>query len=531
MLSPRRVWILVSLIVLIGIARIASTLAVFSATADEATHIGAGLQLFEFGVYGLHVVNPPLPRVVMSVAPWLGGMRLVPHGSLGDWFHSVFYGHGDYVTNLVLARAGNLIFFALAAFAMFVWARSLLGVREAVIALVFFTTQPVILGYSGLATHDMAATAGLAVALVAFSRWLGKPNLVNGCALGVAYGFSILCKFSSIGFVPAACGAIAAVAIIHDRELRQRLRTAFPSLVAVPVVAFLVIWSGYAFTIGSFSDLEPWRDEFGGAGSRVLGKIDGTVPLPAPAFFKGIGEILKLDRLGHRSFLFGRTSEQGWWWYFPATVALKTTLPFLLLLLSGCFLTWRTPLRSVYLQSLAASVAILAMAVPSSLNIGVRYVLPLYVPATVAVTAAFVTLLRRGKAWAILAVALLILHVGSSLIVHPDYFPYFNLLAGRDPSLYLIDSNLDWGQDVLRLRTATRELKIDRIGLALMGPADYEALGFPNTYSLSSRNPSRGWMAVSDQAYRMGGADGGWRWLADKPYLRVGTSIRLYHLP
>src|SRR5205807_943884 len=32
------------------------------------------------------------------------------------------------------------------------------------------------------------------------------------------------------------------------------------------------------------------------------------------------------------SFLFGRYSETGWWYYFPATIALKTPLPLLALL-------------------------------------------------------------------------------------------------------------------------------------------------------------------------------------------------------
>jgi hypothetical protein len=117
-----------------------------------------------------------------------------------------------------------------------------------------------------------------------------------------------------------------------------------------------------------------------------------------------------------------------------------------------------------------------------------------------------------------------------SAATHPDYFPYFNALAGRDPSRILVDSNLDWGQDVLRLRHALRKRHIEKVGLSLMGGADVEALGFPPNYNLDSHGPANGWIAVSDHIYRMEKAEGGWWWLEGHPYKRVGKSIRLFNM-
>ncbi|HEV7570831.1 MAG TPA: hypothetical protein VGQ21_04975, partial [Thermoanaerobaculia bacterium] len=120
---------------------------------------------------------------------------------------------------------------------------------------------------------------------------------------------------------------------------------------------------------------------------------------------------------------------------------------------------------------------------------------------------------------------------GASAFAHPDYFPYFNAFAGRDPSRLLIDSNVDWGQDVLRLRGVIRREHIPSIALSLMGPADYAALGFPPFRYPSPWVPSKGWIAVSDHSYRMTNAQqGGWQWLPEN-YRRVGKSIRLYYLP
>jgi hypothetical protein len=123
------------------------------------------------------------------------------------------------------------------------------------------------------------------------------------------------------------------------------------------------------------------------------------------------------------------------------------------------------------------------------------------------------------------------LSVETSSLTHPDYFPYFNELAGSDPSRILIDSNLDWGQDVLRLEKILNQEKTDRVGLSLMGAHDFDALGFPPHYNAHPWVPTRGFVAVGDHSYRMRRAEGGWRWLARRPYRRIGTSIRLYEIP
>jgi hypothetical protein len=533
MTTARTARVLATLLIVIGVVRIASTYTTFSATVDEATHIGAGLQLFEYRAYQLQQVNPPLPRVIMAAGPWMIGMRFDPRGSFAEQLHSVFYSRGSYIRNVAFSRLGNLVFFVLTAAALWMWARQILGDWAAVLSVLLFTTEPIILGYSGLATHDAAATAGLAVALVAFSGWLRKPDALRAVALGVAFGFSILCKFASIPFVPAACLAIGLGRFLLDAEFRRRFPRASATLLLVPLVAFVVIWAGYGFTVGTVRDVAPWHQEFGTAGAGILRLIDPDRPLPAPDFFTGVGELLRLDRLGHRSYLFGQTSFKGWWWYFPAAIALKTTLTLLALVGLGLFVTLRTgSLQRVFLETLAAALAILGVSLPTKLDLGVRYILPLYIPLIVAATAGLLAMLtNRRIAVRTTAMLLIPLHIFLSTLPHPDYFPYFNVLASSDPSRYLIDSNLDWGQDVLRLRTVLRDRKVQSIGLSLMGPADYDALGFPAHYHLQPRTRVNGWIAVSDHSYRMGAADGGWQWLAGQSYRRVGRSIRLSYIP
>jgi 4-amino-4-deoxy-L-arabinose transferase-like glycosyltransferase len=177
---------LAALLIAIGAIRMAATFRVFSATSDEATHIGAGLEMYQFHRYQFQRENPPLPRLVMAIAPYLGGMRYDDRGNFPEQIHSIFYSHGEYRANLVRARVGNLVFFVIAAVALFFLARDAIGDTAALLALLLFTMEPIVLGYSAVATHDAAAVAGVAVALLAFTRWLRDRNLSSALLFGAA---------------------------------------------------------------------------------------------------------------------------------------------------------------------------------------------------------------------------------------------------------------------------------------------------------------------------------------------------------
>jgi 4-amino-4-deoxy-L-arabinose transferase-like glycosyltransferase len=531
-----------ALLIAIGAIRMATTWRVFSATADEATHVGAGLELLQYHHYILQRENPPLPRLVLGITPLLGGMRYDPRGTFTDQIHSVFYDHGEYRANLVRGRAGTVVFFVIAAIALFFAARDALGDAGALLAVFLFTMEPIVLGYSALATHDGAGTAGVAVALLAFTRWLREPRLKTALLFGVAYAISILFKFSCIPFVALACVAIGTVRLLHDAGLRRQIFRALATLIPAAAVTLIVIWAGYGFTVGTVGELEPWSDGFGPAVQHFIKGLNASTRLPASDFFVGLLGLMKIDRRGYLTYVCGQVITNGRWWYFPFAIALKTTIAALLLFVGGLWFVLRDrALRWPFAEWSAAALGILVVAMPSTLDLGVRYVLSFYVPFAIATAACALAMIRASRATAIIAVALLVCHLGASALAHPDYFPYFNAFAGRDPSRYLVDSNVDWGQDVLRLRSVIRREHITSIGMSLMGPADYEALGFPPTHYPSPWTPSKGWLgpngysnnwiAVSDHSYQMTKAQaGGWWWLP-KNYRRVGKSIRLYHVP
>lgn len=511
----------VILLLAIAAIRIAATYTTFSETADEPMHLSAGLEILSKHRYTIHLHNPPFPRILIALPAWLAGARFDGTGNYLPEILEKFYSTGHYKTLLVLARLPTLFFFVIGALAMWAWARRETDETTALLALLFFTTQPAILGHSGLATLDTAAAAGLAVTLLALSRWLERPDLVRAIVLGAAWGFSINCKLLCIAYVPVACAAIFAVRLLRDAETRARWRKVATVLVVPPVAAFMV-WAGYGFSIAPARTIEPAPDTIA---AKLLPALGPDTLIPAPMLIRGVADMMQLNQEGYPGYALRQWSQEGWWWYFPLALALKTTIATLLIVIAGFLVTRK---NRAFLEAAAAAAAILGLSMTTHINVGIRYILPIYVPLSLAAAIAALAVIRhRRKFMRVTAAAMLSWHLIASAVAHPDYLAYFNEAAYPDPSRYLVDSNLDWGQDVLRLRKEVRRLKAPSIGVSLLGPANLTRLGFPPHFYVDSDTPTQGWIAVSDHAYRWSQPYGGWRWLDRNRCKRIGKSIRL----
>jgi hypothetical protein len=183
---------------------------------------------------------------------------------------------------------------------------------------------------------------------------------------------------------------------------------------------------------------------------------------PEPFLF---GSAYVLAALHRYAFLNGEYSTSGWPQYFPYAFAVKTTLPMLALLAGGLALLAagavsrrrRAARRRLLARAYAATpvLALLAIYWPalvtSTINIGARHLLPV-IPAACVLAGALGRIPARRPAWGVVAL-LLVWHVGEGVRAYPDYLAYFNQVVGRGNAWrHLVDSNLDWGQDLPGLR-------------------------------------------------------------------------------
>jgi hypothetical protein len=143
---------------------------------------------------------------------------------------------------------------------------------------------------------------------------------------------------------------------------------------------------------------------------------------------------------------------------------------------------------------------VLAIGLYSRINIGVRHVLPIYMGLSVLAALGAVQLpaLFSDRRWGRTALGILLLwFAGSSLLAHPDYLPYFNELAGGQPERIVVDSDLDWGQDLKRLAHRLQEARAQSVSFRSTAIASLEQdFGFPPVTVQDPFKPAAGWNAV-----------------------------------
>jgi len=559
----RSAYVLLLCVLLIGVgaARILGTYGVFSLTWDERSHLGAGMEWLANGRYTYEAKHVPLSRVFIALGPYLDGnapkgpaVSSFPLNEEGMWRalahgDTVIFDHGDAMRNIWLARLGVLPFFVLAGFVVYAWAASTVGVSAALLALALFTTLPPVLAHSGLATTDIAASATLPLAVLAFLRWLPTPTALRSAAFGGATALALLSKLSALLFFPACAAAILVWYIVSERRQGHVLaaRLYYPGVTIAFGTACLAVWAAYRFSIGPIlpegAPEYEMLDQALGPGSlpHHLAHALVEVPVPAPEFFRGILQLLQHAAGGQCSYLLGQVGQH-WWYFFPVAFLVKTPIPFMFLAPFGGMLmlgrSWHRRDWSFAVPFICAVVLMLVV-LPSKINIGIRHILPIYGFLAIAAGYGCVRLhrlIRNRIAGTAVVGALLSWQLASSALAHPDYLAYFNELALLSRNPVVIDSDLDWGQDFFRLSEALRRLQIGQIIVNLHGfqncvsngQHDAQHYAFPDTKALPPYQAAPGWIAVS---YRPLYVEEGYAWLRDyQPQARIGSSILLYHL-
>jgi hypothetical protein len=378
------------------------------------------------------------------------------------------------------------------------WAWQLTGHRGAgLLALALIALDPNVIAHAGLATTDLglAALAGLA----GFSLWrfLQRPSWRAALVAGAAFGLLQNSKFTALLFIPLF-GLVIVLAMLfrwrsshtQPANTNQPAAAAFLAmLVGYGLAALFTLWAAYGFEVGTLPDTLP-----------ALGSLGGRT-LPLAHHLEQLLDIGGRLQKSTPAFLLGRYSDHGWWYYFPVAFLLKTPLP-LLLLLAWALAHGRQPARAAgYLVSmlLLPPLGYLAIALTSDINLGYRHLLPM-LPFLAVFTAVRLAPAvesaggsngahlygRRGaRSWS--SRLLILLLVGwlflSTLRIYPHFLAYFNALGGGPDRGWraLVDSNIDWGQDLAGLKRWLDENEVDHVWLSYFGTAWPEYYGIPFT--------------------------------------------------
>jgi Dolichyl-phosphate-mannose-protein mannosyltransferase len=554
---------------------------VYSNTWDEPEHLAAGIELLDRGRYEYDTEHPPLGRALLALGPWLAGAHSFgtppPEGTQEGV--DILYSHsgsgGHYWKYLTLARLGTLPFLALLLLATWLWARRLLEAPwAAVLAVLLLASVPPVLGHGGLASLDVAAAATILLALYALERWVTSARLADAALFGLAAGVAVATKFSAVPFIGVSLMGLAlihAVARIPFGRLlenfpisasdgenlpplaphaRAQVRELVAGLAVAAVATLVPIFLAYG---PRAANPEGVALRFNWAVAYLLQRpgLDHALgvalshlylPRELKDFVNGVVAVAAHNDSGHLSYLLGETRLTGWWYFYLVALAVKTPIPLLAAGTGGlgwlAVRGWRAG-DSWALAPLTMTIAILVFASAfSRINIGIRHILVLY--PFLALGAAYLAL----RAWHALAamqagptriatgaafLALLVWQLSNLWRAYPDYLPYFNE-AVTHPERVLVDSDLDWGQDLYRLEQRAAQLRIPFLNIAYRGTADLAQEPLPPYRVLPPRQPVRGWVAVSELARTRNTED--YAWLnCYTPRERIGKTIDLYYIP
>ena len=529
--------------------RIVSTYFTFTQTYDEPFHIACGMEWLDRGVYHYEAQHPPLSRIAAAIGPYLAGERSHGFADPLEEGNAILGEGARYKRNLALARLGELPFVLLALAGVWVWARHSFGPRAAFFSAILFSMLPAVLAHGGLATTDICATATCTWAFYAYVSFLEEPALRSSLLLGFWTGLALIAKFSALLFLGCGFLAISAVymACTHSwraagvRNAILLARLLAPAL----VVLILLVWACFRFTFAPLfpadelarrtADFAPALTQPGYIHTAVT-----RVPVPAGQFFRGLGQVWRHNKNGQWTYLLGQRSDSGWWYFFPVVLAIKTPLGFLVLMFCGMAALalrlhgrdWRSSAPMIF------AIVILLACLPSRLNIGVRHILPMYPPLSIAAGYFVAGLIARSRPLrAIFVCGCLLWCCVSSLLAHPDYLAYFNEVASTHPEYYRVDSDLDWGQDLGRLSKRLQELHAPSLALSYFGTADLTKSGLPETGDIFCDGRLSGYVAASASMLYL--FKPVWSKCPErfeelrlaKPTERVGASIFLYYFP
>ena len=531
-----------------------------SVTIDEFSHLPAGLSYWQRGTFALYHHNPPLVKMLAAL-PVLAARPVIGYDGSWAQAGATGYapGHVEFGAEFMRANAGRyfelfdrgrcviVALSVLGGLLVFLWGRDLWGAGGGLLAATLWAFDPNVLAHAGVVTTDVGAAVADLAAVYAYWRWLRAPAWRRAAAAGVVLGLALLVKFSALMLLPLL-PAIAAFRWLAAGRSRPgatdpgraagrngsaipRPRVLAGQLLLVPALGLLVLNAGYGFEgtgrrLGSFPFLSPGLTvpRAGGEDSRHPNALYrllyatrenrfartwlGRLPTPLPEHFVlGFDEQrfesnIGLPGGGYAVYLCGEVRRTGWWYYDLVALAVKLPLGTWLLaaaalaaavLRPGLRLRWEDEAA----WALPAAVVLVGMSLLTGLDLGVRYLLPMF-------PFLFIGCGRlagrfgdrgsaggRGERAAILVIgAALVWNFVAAVRTWPSYISYFNEAAGGPSGghRYLIDSNLDWGQDLLELkRWLNRHPQPEGLALGYFGTVHPGIAGI--RYRLPPRDP------------------------------------------
>jgi len=542
-----------------------------SPNVDEVAHLPAGISYWQFGDFQLYSVNPPLVRFVAAAPVLLAQPKLDWDATLSgpqsrpEWqvARRFIAANGSrFLWYFRLARWACLVFPVMGGYFCWKWANALYGRSAGLIALILWSSSPMVLAWGSTITPDVPAGATGIAAGYCLTQWLRRGDWRSAVIAGLTLGIALLTKTTWMVLFALWPVLWAVVRIAGRRATTEAAaRPSLGQLCVVLVIGLYCLNAGYGFE----GTGELLRDktfvsrtlagedsilEGGAGGNRFTDSLIGWCPVPLPRHHIRGMDLQKYDfEKGRWSFLDGEWRFGGWWYYYLVALLYKVPLGTWLLAavaLAAAVFDRRKGSESWIDELVLAATAMVVLALISSqtgINRDVRYVIACFPFAFVWISRVGRLVDSRRMVFATVVVIGLVWTVVSSMLIYPNAHSYFNELAGGPAGgpAHLLHSNVDWGEDLLYLRQwyekhpHARPLYADCVAafdLTLLGMEVRRIRSGNNADSGGAGNlqhPAPGWYAISlDRLYGRRGKHSYFQ--TQTAVDTAGYSIRIYHV-
>ena len=478
------IYILVFILMIFQLGKGVFTQRMKSSCVDEPLHIQVGLNFWREQDHGYGFTNPTLPeRIIALPQVLLTPDNTAPHLELGKI--PVF------ATMLILGVV------------IFAWVRARAGNVAALIALILYTFCPNILAHGSIAGTDLMAGAAFFISLICYIALIRRVTLIHlvatGSALGVLFTTKLIAFFILPTFLVLGIFRSTDPWSLHffKRSITQKWQKSLALIGVVLILGVCII--GAIWAVYGFEFRDSWGDKVFSSGEMGAHRMSTSILNWASRHrVMPEGYLLAVDMMltaKNTGYLRGETSYEGWWWYFPYALLVKTPIPTLICFLFGFGvgvvqltrlrgeLSANMPQNALEWIGLTLSAFFyMGIVMISSYNVGIRLILAMY-PCLISLVGLSIPYLKKSKIFRYAICVLLAWLLFTFVYQSRDPLAYFNEFAGGSKNGYkhLVDSNLDWGQDLPLLAQYLQKREDQEVWLQYFGSVH------PSSYNIDSR--------------------------------------------
>jgi hypothetical protein len=378
-----------------------------------------------------------------------------------------------------LCRGMVLLAFGLPFLALsYVLAQAMAGRSAAVMLVLMLGCAFPVFPYLGIVQTDVGAGVGFVLALVGAVRYQLRTDGYGIAWMGLGLGVALATKHSGVLLLPT----LAVAAWLGGEGEPRRVARAALRLCCILAIGIAALWLSYLPVNRSYNSDSGRAAIRAYCQNRSIKVVDDRMRTFEPAllsleaispaaaqWWTGFIALATSNRIGvYPSFLLGEVSSRGWWYYFPLVLLFRVPLAILAATIGAAIAAARRRPREeaadawrsrAWIVLAAAATVYLGTAMTSTVNLGIRHLLPI-LPVLFLPAAAWAA---RSARRALLVGATLVLE---AVLIAPLWMSATNtwFLGTWNPTRFALwAADQDYGQNFRFLNSYRRANGIDKL--------------------------------------------------------------------